>query len=92
MDDFVSQKNACLRNTPAQSGEWPQKAREALIELCVSEENEENIAVKLLSDIRRVFDEQGADRSSTLELVKALIALDTENPWAMWWEKDVALS
>jgi hypothetical protein len=39
-------------------GEWPQKARQALIEVCVSEENEESIGVKLLTDIRRVFDEQ----------------------------------
>ncbi|SRR6266498_870540 len=71
-------------------GEWPQKAREALIEVCVSEENEESIGVKLLTDIRRVFDEQGTDRLSTLDLVKALIALETDNPWAPWWEKDVA--
>jgi hypothetical protein len=71
-------------------GEWPRKAREALIELCVSEENEESIGVKLLSDIRRVFDEQQTDRLSTIDLVKALVALETENPWAPWWEKDVA--
>jgi Protein of unknown function (DUF3631) len=71
-------------------GEWPQRAREALIEICVSEENEESIGVKLLSDIRRVFDEQGADRLSTIDLVKDLIALETDNPWAPWWESDVA--
>jgi hypothetical protein len=71
-------------------GEWPRKAREALIELCVSEENEESIGVKLLSDIRRVFDEQQTDRLSTIDLVKALVAVETENPWAPWWEKDVA--
>jgi Protein of unknown function (DUF3631) len=35
-------------------------------------------------------DEQGTDRLSTLDLVKALIALETDNPWAPWWEKDVA--
>jgi hypothetical protein len=70
--------------------EWPQKARQALIEVCVSEENEGSISVKLLTDIRRVFDERGTDRLSTLDLVKALIALETDNPWAPWWEKDVA--
>jgi hypothetical protein len=31
-------------------GSWPQKAREALIELCVSEENEESIGVKPCRD------------------------------------------
>jgi hypothetical protein len=71
-------------------GEWPQKARGSLIELCTSGENEDSIGVKLLSDIRRVFDEQGADRLSTIELVKSLVELDTENPWAIWWEKDIA--
>jgi hypothetical protein len=72
------------------SGEWPQKARESLVELCTSTENEESVGVKLLSDIRRVFDEQEADRLSTIELIKGLVELDTENPWAIWWEKDIA--
>jgi Protein of unknown function (DUF3631)/CHC2 zinc finger len=69
--------------------EWAQKSREALIELCVSEENEESNGVKLLSDIRRVLDEQGVDRLSTIGLIEALVKLETENPWAIWWEKDV---
>jgi hypothetical protein len=70
-------------------GEWPRTARDSLIELCVSEENEESTNVKLLSDIYRVFDEQGTDRLSTQDLVKALVGLETENPWAIWWEQDV---
>jgi hypothetical protein len=72
------------------SGQWPQKARESLVELCTSDENEDSVGVKLLSDIRRVFDEQRADRLSTIQLVKGLVELDTENPWAIWWEKDTA--
>jgi hypothetical protein len=70
--------------------EWPQTARDSLVELCISDENEESTNVKLLSDIRRVFDEQGTDRLSTQDLVKALVELETENPWAIWWEQDVS--
>jgi Protein of unknown function (DUF3631)/CHC2 zinc finger len=70
-------------------GAWPQRARDALVELCVSEENEESTNVKLLSDIRYVFGEQATDRLSTIDLLKALIDLDTENPWAPMWERDV---
>jgi hypothetical protein len=30
------------------------------------------------------------DRLSTQDLVKALVELDTENPWAIWWEQDIS--
>ncbi|HEU5247213.1 MAG TPA: DUF3631 domain-containing protein [Candidatus Udaeobacter sp.] len=70
-------------------GEWPQKARESLVQLCTGDEIEDSIDVRLLSDIRRVFDEKGTDRLSTQDLIKALVDLETENPWAIWWEQDV---
>lgn len=62
-------------------GEWPKRAREALVEICTGEEAaDESLAVRLLGDIRRVFGEQEVDRLPSEELVKALRA-DDEAPW-----------
>ena len=62
-------------------GDWPDRARMALVEICASEEaDDESLGVRLLGDVRRVFDERGVDRLSSEELVKALRA-DDEAPW-----------
>ena len=72
-------------------GDWPRLARKALIELCTGQgEEDENLGVKLLADIRSVFEsDQNTDRLSTKELLERLIEVETDAPWAAWWEKDV---
>jgi hypothetical protein len=57
----------------AAGGDWPQRTREALVELCTSDAQEESINVTLLSDIRCVFNALGIDRVSTKELLEQLI-------------------
>jgi len=69
-------------------GDWPAKARRSVIELCTAEE-EENVNIRLLADIRIVFEERAADRISTDDLLHALVALDTDAPWPSWWGSDL---
>jgi Protein of unknown function (DUF3631) len=73
----------------AAGGDWPQRAREALVELCTSDAQEESANVMLLSDIRYVLDALGIDRISTKDLLEQLIEQETDGPWAIWWESDI---
>jgi hypothetical protein len=73
----------------AAGGDWPQRARTALVHLCEPDAQEESVNVKLLSDIRRVFDAAGVDRMPTHDLLERLIDLETDGPWAIWWENEV---
>ncbi len=68
-------------------GPWPGRARRALIELYGAREpDDESSGVRLLADIRRVFDDRGADRISSADLLAALHAL-CEAPWSEWYGK-----
>jgi hypothetical protein len=73
----------------AADGDWPQRARAALVELCTSDAQEESINVTLLSDIRCVFNALGIDRISTKELLEQLVEQETAGPWAIWWESEI---
>jgi hypothetical protein len=67
-------------------GEWPQRARAALVELRTGAAVEdESIGVRLLADVRRVFGPD-RDRLSTAELLAGLNALE-EAPWGEWFGK-----
>jgi hypothetical protein len=69
--------------------EWPERARAAALELANGPGGEEESAgVLLLSDTRRVFDEQGAERLSSAALVAALHEVE-ESPWAEWFGKPI---
>jgi hypothetical protein len=39
--------------------------------------------------IRDAFDDVGADRITTTELLNHLIESDTDAPWPHWWENDL---
>ena len=78
-----------LAISDAAGGDWPQRARKALIELSTSDAQEESVNVKLLSDIRNVFDASGTDRLPTKNLLDQLIEQETDGPWAIWWESDI---
>jgi hypothetical protein len=65
-------------------GEWPARAREAALVLSSATAREDDsIGVRLLADIRHIFDERGVDRLSTAELVEALNAIETAR-WGEW--------
>jgi Protein of unknown function (DUF3631) len=64
--------------------EWPEAARRALIELCAEAEALDiSIGKLLLSDVLQVFEAAGVDRLSSVELVAALLDVET-SPWSEW--------
>jgi putative DNA primase/helicase len=72
-------------------GDWPTKARDALVELCAAGDVAEDcIGSKLLAAIREIFEAGKVDRISTKDLLAALIERDCDEPWADWWEADIA--
>jgi hypothetical protein len=70
-------------------GEWPERARRALIKLCCQSDEDESIGIKLLSAIRSVFNGCEADKLSTQQLLEQLVDKETDAPWAAWWEQDL---
>lgn len=71
----------------AAGGRWPEKARKALLALFRARrgdaEGEGDHAVRLLADIRHIFNETGAVRLPSAELATRLAA-DEASPWAEW--------
>ena len=65
-------------------GDWPERTLGSLIKLCVQTSADDSLGVKLLADVRLVFDEVKIDRLSTQDLLRALVDLDTDSPWATW--------
>jgi hypothetical protein len=69
-------------------GDWPGRSRVALIRLC-SQEEDASLGVKLLADIKGIFDSKGADKLHTIDLLNALVAIEDDRPWATWWLDDL---
>jgi Protein of unknown function (DUF3631) len=68
----------------AAGGHWPQLARSALVTLCAeARKSDESMAIRLLSDLRQIFNERRVDRLSSADLVKWLARIET-SPWAEW--------
>jgi hypothetical protein len=63
-------------------GGWPKRARSAAVTLLTGEEREdaESLGVRLLRDIRDVFDGKGADRLATGAILRELHGRD-DAPW-----------
>jgi hypothetical protein len=62
-------------------GDWPRRARQAALALSVGDGREdESLGVRLLRDMRAIFQERGADRLTSAELVDALNGME-EAPW-----------
>jgi hypothetical protein len=72
------------------NGEWAQNARAALVKLCAQEEDA-SIRVKLLGDIKTVFDTRSADRLTTEAILEALVRIE-DSPWALMWADDLKFS
>jgi hypothetical protein len=68
-------------------GDWPEKARVAVVKLCVQDEDA-SIGVKLLADIRGIFEEKKTDKLPTKDILEALVAVD-DAPFALWWLDDL---
>lgn len=69
-------------------GECPARARAAALELSGGEAREDDsIGVRLLADVRRVFDENG-DRITSAALIERLVA-DEDAPWGDWRGKPI---
>jgi hypothetical protein len=63
-------------------GDWPQQARQAVVALMGSA-NEQDVNVELLHDIFDVFQDAGVSFMPSDDLVKKLSALDSR-PWGDW--------
>jgi Protein of unknown function (DUF3631) len=61
-------------------GVWPARARRAAVVLHASREQDDSLGLRLLSDVRLVFNARGVGRISTADLITALQA-DEEGPW-----------
>jgi len=80
-------------------GDWPNRARDALKLIYAKEALDLDVHTQLLFDIKVVFsggkpDEktgkrpyEETDRLSTETLLKKLVELADDQPWAMWFEK-----
>jgi hypothetical protein len=68
----------------AAGGDWPDAARRSLVELCVqAQAGDESVGVRLLADIRDVFQSKAVDRLSSTDLASALAEIET-SPWGEW--------
>jgi hypothetical protein len=68
-------------------GDWPMRARAAAVELSSGEaREEESLSIRLLSDVRQVFEATGADGLKTSVLISELAAIE-ESPWGDWYGK-----
>jgi hypothetical protein len=68
---------------------WPDRARAAAMELANGGDHEdESRGVRLLADIRAVFDERDADRLASAVLADALHEIE-EAPWGEWYGKAI---
>jgi putative DNA primase/helicase len=81
------QRNTCrplLAIADAAAGGWPERARQAILELCLSVEAQSaSFGVLLLGDIREIFREKGFEKIESIELIKALLTVET-SPWSEW--------
>jgi uncharacterized protein DUF3631 len=66
-------------------GNWPEIGRAALVSLCAQEEDA-STGVRLLGDIKNVFDEAGTDRLTTRSIIEGIVAIEDDHPWAFWFE------
>jgi len=66
----------------AVGGDWPEKARAAAIELsCTGGKEDQSLGIRLLADIKSIFEEKGADRLISADLLQELNAIE-DAPWA----------
>ena len=62
---------------------WPKRARDSLRTLVGDQGADDRVAIQLLGDIRDVFLNRGAERLSSDQLVRELVARE-DRPWPEW--------
>ena len=67
-------------------GEWSKDARDSLVKLYGRQDEETDLHIRLLKDIKRVFDKTGADALFTEDLLRGLIDIADDAPWPDWFE------
>ena len=68
----------------AAGGAWPERAREAAVQLSGDQEaDDDTFGIQLLWDVRVVFEEADVDRLPSADFVAHLRALE-EAPWCYW--------
>lgn len=67
----------------AAGGPWPDLARVAALALSNNSEQTQSAGAELLADIQAIFEAQGVQRVTTIDLLRALVT-DDEKPWATW--------
>ena len=73
----------------AAGGRWPERARDALVELFTEGEGEaDSVGAKLLAAIRRIFREADVQRLGTDQILDALMLCE-DGPWIAQWERDI---
>jgi hypothetical protein len=61
--------------------DWPERLRKAIVEIFGGESSEDQaIRVRLLADIRAIFESRGAERLSSVDLPSGLVEVET-SPW-----------
>lgn len=69
---------------------WPERARQAALELSTGEEREDDSnTVVLLRDIHAFFESNGHDRVRTADLLVHLHGVE-ESPWGDWYGKTLS--
>lgn len=61
--------------------DWPARVHAAAVAMSGAEEDTETLGVRLLADLRALFEREAADRLSTDTIIRYLTA-DPESPWA----------
>lgn len=67
----------------AVGGSYPELSRQAAIELCKRSDDEDNVNIDLLIDIKEYFTDNKTDRITTKALIEYLCKLD-HRPWRDW--------
>jgi hypothetical protein len=66
---------------------WPERARSIAVTLNAAREEEDaSLGVKLLADVRTIFEESGLDRVPSADLAEKLAKME-EAPWGDLWGK-----
>jgi hypothetical protein len=75
--------NPLLKIADLAGGGWLQKLSDALISVMSARQDDEGAQIKLLADIRCIFDKQNAQQLFSAQLVAELVKIET-SPWAEW--------
>jgi len=65
------------------NGDWPEKARRAADVLSGGQRDDGDAETMLLEDLKKIFEERGASRLGSADIVQTLVAM-AERPWPEW--------